>query len=718
MKRFERNIKREVKKIFGKKRRPPPPPPLPPPPPPPPSPTPPPSPPPSPPPNFPFLFPKAESTVLPEPSPLFSPSLLTSPLPTNSFFQNFTLKNGDQPEYIHPYLVKSALSSLSVCYPSQFHSPSVIYQTFTPDLTFSALDQSIPQKNHIISSYSDFSVTLDMPYSNLRFFLVRGTPFVTCEVTCITTLSISTTHEILSVDSNQTLTKHTIKLKNNQTWLLYSSSPLNINHDLFLITTEGFAGVLRTAILPDEKVEAILDQHSICYPTSGDVAFTQPFCMEYKWKTKGWGDLLMLAHPLHIQILSGATVLENLKYKSIDGDLVGVVGNSWVLKPKPVSITWHSIKGIKEEAYTDIISALCIDVEGLKSTPITTTSSYSYGKLIARAARLGLIAEEVGFLEVIPAIKKFLMDAIEPWLTGTYNGNGFEYDAKWGGIVTKQGSTDEEADFGFGVYNGHHHHLGYFLYAIAVLAKLDPIWGRKYKPEAYSLMADFMNLGRQPNSKYPRLRNFDLYKLHSWSSGLNEFIDGRNQGSSSEAVNAYYSAALLGLAYGDAHLVTTGSILAAMEIQAAQTWWHVKNQNDIYEEDFTKENRVVSTLWANKRDSAHFFAPSEWRVCRLGIQILPLSPITEILFCDVGFVRELVEWAMGWESSMDDAWKGFVFAMEGVYDKESALEKTRRLNNFDDGNSLTNLLWWIHSRSDEEGHGGGGKYCWFGYYCH
>ncbi|XP_077228346.1 protein FAR1-RELATED SEQUENCE 1-like [Tasmannia lanceolata] len=51
-----------------------------------------------------------------------------------------------------------------------------------------------------------------------------------------------------------------------------------------------------------------------------------------------------------------------------------------------------------------------------------------------------------------------------------------------------------------------------------------------------------------------------------------------------------------------------------------------------------------------------------------------------------------------------------------VYDKETALEKIRSLNGFDDGNSLSNLLWWVHSRGDgdEEGHGGG-RLCLFAF---
>lgn len=42
------------------------------------------------------------------------------------------------------------------------------------------------------------------------------------------------------------------------------------------------------------------------------------------------------------------------------------------------------------------------DVWGLDSTAIETTSSYFFGKLVARAAMLALIAEEVSYLDVTP----------------------------------------------------------------------------------------------------------------------------------------------------------------------------------------------------------------------------------------------------------------------------------------------------------------------------
>ncbi|XP_012575350.3 glucan endo-1,3-beta-D-glucosidase-like isoform X1 [Cicer arietinum] len=661
----------------------------------------------------PFLFPHANSTVLPNPSNFFSPNLLSTPLPTNSFFQNFVLKNGDQPEYIHPYLIKSSNSSLSLSYPSRFLNSSFTYQVFNPDLTISTSEKIEPfsNLNHKITSFNDLSVTLDIPSSNLRFFLVKGSPFLTFSVTQSTPLSITTIHAILSFSSNDSLTKHTFQFNNGQIWILYASSPINLYCTVSEIVSDAFCGVIRIALLPDSdlKHENVLDRFSSCYPLCGDAVFTTPFCVEYKFEKKGSGDLLLLAHPLHVKLLSNSendvTFLNDFKYKSIDGDLVGVVGDSWILKTDPVSVTWHSSKGVKEESRDEIVSALLKDVEGLNSSAITTTSSYFYGKLIARAARLALIAEEVCFVDVIPKVRKYLKETIEPWLNGTFNGNGFLYDGKWGGIITKQGSNDTGADFGFGIYNDHHYHLGYFLYGIAVLAKIDPIWGRKYKPQAYSLMADFMTLSRNSNSNYTRLRCFDLFKLHSWAGGLTEFGDGRNQESTSEAVNAYYSAALMGLAYGDTHLVAVGSTLTSLETRAAHMWWHVKGGDNVYDEEFAKENKVVGVLWSNKRDSGLWFAPSAWRECRLGIQLLPLVPISEVLFSDFGYVKELVEWTLPAldREGVEEGWKGFVYALEGLYDNESGLKNIRSLNGFDDGNSFTNLLWWIHSRGDEKG---------------
>ncbi|RYR60302.1 hypothetical protein Ahy_A04g017379 [Arachis hypogaea] len=179
--------------------------------------------------------------------------------------------------------------------------------------------------------------------------------------------------------------------------------------------------------------------------------------------------------------------------------------------------------------------------------------------------------------------------------------------------------------------------------------------------------------------------------LHSWDSGLEDSDVGRFQLISGEAVNAYYSAALMGLAYNDANLVAIGSTLAALEIHAAQMWGHLKRDDEKFEE-FTKENRtlckenkLVGVLWSNKRDRGLWFAPPAWKEFRLGIQLLPLVPVSEFLFSNKSFVKVVVKWTMPAldRDVVEGGWKGFLYALQGVYDNESALEKIRSLKDFD-----------------------------------
>ncbi|KAL6228021.1 hypothetical protein ACLB2K_001975 [Fragaria x ananassa] len=73
-------------------------------------------------------------------------------------------------------------------------------------------------------------------------------------------------------------------------------------------------------------------------------------------------------------------VLEGLKDKSIDSELVGVIRDSWILKPKSVSVTWDWSKVVKEDSKAEIIAVLCKDAEGLSLTASAIVSSYFYGQ--------------------------------------------------------------------------------------------------------------------------------------------------------------------------------------------------------------------------------------------------------------------------------------------------------------------------------------------------
>lgn len=648
-------------------------------------------------------FPAVENHAAPGPSKFWGDHVNAPPYPTNTPWVNFVLKEGTCHENFHPFLVQAQENSLAICYPSREAKPEYIFDCFVANLTFRVLESG-GFGSHVVSSYDDVSVTLDYA-GKFGVPLVKGSPYITI---CVGegTPAFSTIHAVVGFWANCERTKHRITLNNGQTWVVYSSVPLPLTCEL--VSESEFHGVIRITVVSaceeGEDDEALLDRYRDCYPIGGHVDFFENCEVIYKWETQGSGDLMMLTLPQHREMMSKcySRPVPALTFRSLDGTLEGVVGHKWGLSVKRMELRWGSDTGIHDaHARRQVVEALEADINQL--SPISLPSTYFHGKALARAARFALIAEELHRPDLVHRVMQFLQSSITPWFTGQFAGNALMYDITWGGIISRDGSRDAGADFGLGAYNDHHYHLGYFVYAGAVLAKLDYRWAHTFKPHMYALIHDYMS---KEYHEFPRLRNFDCYTLHSWASGLTEFNDGRNQESTSEAVNAYYAAALAALAYHDFELVTLASTLCALENRTSQLLWHVPSDSKLYNPEFVEANRIVSIVWSTKRDSGLWFAGAERRDCRLGIQVLPITPVTEAMFPDKHYVKELVDWATELinNENVTDAWRGFIYALKAIYDPRAALEAATSLNGHDDGNSYSNLLWWIHTRRESSPH--------------
>ena len=80
------------------------------------------------------------------------------------------------------------------------------------------------------------------------------------------------------------------------------------------------------------------------------------------------------------------------------------------------------------------------------------------------------------------------------------------YDKTWGGIVTKDGLNDQNADFGNGWYNDHTYHYGYLIYAAAVLIKFQPTFHNTYKKQLEYLVEDIAGRGGAMAKNFPVAR--------------------------------------------------------------------------------------------------------------------------------------------------------------------------------------------------------------------
>jgi endo-1,3(4)-beta-glucanase len=164
--------------------------------------------------------------------------------------------------------------------------------------------------------------------------------------------------------------------------------------------------------------------------------------------------------------------------------------------------------------------------------------TYFSGKMLAKLARILMVAEEVGypnheyFNEALTRLKQ----GVEIWLNGSSE-SPLLYDRSWGGIVscgcdydqiTESCNNrfpdcpalfDQGQNFGFSFYNDHHFHLGYHIYAAAVISKLDRMWAKQYFENVLLFIRDIAN--PSPEDPYfPTWRHKDWYLGFSWASGV------------------------------------------------------------------------------------------------------------------------------------------------------------------------------------------------------
>jgi len=314
---------------------------------------------------------------------------------------------------------------------------------------------------------------------------------------------------------------------------------------------------------------------------------------------------------------------------------------------------------------------------------------------MAKLARLSLIAEEMGEEGLAQQFRDKLQPVLEGWLDGT-NPDTLLYDTTWGGLVSTNGVSDPNADFGMGYYQDHHFHFGYHIYAAAVLAKADAAWGSAYEDQVMHYVRDIVEpSGADP--QYPLTRSKDWYMGSSWANGLiTAFGDSKNQESTSEGVNAWYAVYLYGLAMNNDRVRDIGRLALATEIRSAQKYWQITAADDIYPEPFNA-NKVVGILWSTKVDYATWFGGNiEFIHC---IQMLPFVPISEELLRKEWITEEYPVLVEAFNTASEE-WRGYIIMAHAVIDPQAAWDEAQELTIFDDGNTKSNTYYWIATQTN------------------
>ncbi|KAI9293019.1 glycoside hydrolase [Neoconidiobolus thromboides FSU 785] len=549
-----------------------------------------------------------------------------------------------------------------------------------------------------ISSIDDLSITLNWD-NQLTAYLIRSCPYITLNVNN-SKVKFKTIHAILSVKiENQ---RCLIQLNNGQLWAFYT----NNNNMAYTNTLNeiqmniNYTGILRIVLIPEpfDNNLKVIDQFYTSYPIGGIVNYEFPTSnqayLHFNFKKGGSNlPLLMLALPHHIDCMINPSSNNLIGYNCLKGNLTAIISDQWTLYEELNNqIQWFSNNPLNNNYINSITNALLQDINIEIDSNIK--DPYFFGKGLAKIARLCLIAESVNKKELISNLLIKIKKYIEPWLSGN-NENKFIYDNYWGGILTINGYDDSGADFGNGNYNDHHFHYGYFLYACAIIGKYDPGWVIWWREPIQVLIRDFASPSKN-DIYFPQFRYKDWFDGHSWASGLFEFGDGKNQESTSESVNAYYSMYLIAIILQNNDLINISNLLLTSEIRSSKKYWHMTNNTSVYPVPF-KNNKTVGVLWNTKVDYATWFGKNvEFIHC---IQMLPFTPISHLLL-DKQWVQEcypILSTALTRQDPpLSEGWKTFLFMAQAVFDKEKAVVNFNNSNKgMDDGNTLSNTLYWF-----------------------
>ena len=170
--------------------------------------------------------------------------------------------------------------------------------------------------------------------------------------------------------------------------------------------------------------------------------------------------------------------------------------------------------------------------------------------------------------------------------------------------------------------------------------------------------------------------------------------------------------AILGDSLGDTAMKNQGLLLMAMSIRTANKYWKVYSGNNVYNNpNYLSSNQPylangVGILWSDKVDDGTWFNAD--LIARRYIQVIPCIPITE-LYIPAGWVNAMV--TSGEMATMltqgggpDTGYMVGPQIMKAVVDSQSTAwtnvtGMTASQLDPPEGQSLTNMLYWVATRS-------------------
>ena len=417
--------------------------------------------------------------------------------PTNSWFQNLLLKNGDSPIQTYPYVVKQLGSGLSISYSGEVKNQQNLFsEIINNDILMVKVKENLNKPVQIDESSVNqdfFELSVKINYGELfDVILVRGSASVVANYYSSTPV-FSTSKEIQEVTYPN---RRTVRLKlNDQIWFIQSESSINWRESKNdLSATSSYTGWIKISIALTEAAERQFLIYGDLIPLKrGKISYsidrsTYPGTVTVNLEYNNEGLFYLLPH-VYQSNQSGANIINGAKTKSAKGEYLLASGKSYQFKV-PIFETSNNSKAFDtKEKRDELLKALRDDASKIN---ITSKDPYFGGKEIARASNLLEIAHLLNDEQSKLKVKDALIKELDDYWFGIKDGKpNLMYEPTWGGIVSNGSVGSAEADFGQYYYNDHHFHYGYFINAAATLAKLYPDYYKSRAEYFKIILADF-----------------------------------------------------------------------------------------------------------------------------------------------------------------------------------------------------------------------------------
>jgi endoglucanase Acf2 len=404
----------------------------------------------------------------------------------------------------------------------------------------------------------------------------------------------------------------------------------------------------------------------------------------------GTGTVIAL-YPHQWRYLTGSTPLSPT-YISPRGKMKIVTGTQFQTQMKYTGVL-PEVPAVGDSSGADLTTTTnYLNAELADPALFNGNDTYWTGKGLGRAARIAEIADQLNITTVRDKALSVIKTRITDWFTasGGKAERVFYYDKNWGTLIGYPASYASDEDL-----NDHHFHYGYFVAAAATLAKFDPTWASngQYGGMIDLLIRDANNYDRT-DTRFPYLRDFDIYAGHDWASGHGAFGSGNNQESSSEGQN--FSNALIqwGQATGNTAIRDAGIWIHTTQAAAIQEYWF-----DVTGENFPAQwgHNYSAIVWGSGGAYATWFTAEPAMI--YGINMLPITG-GQLYYGDnpqsvKNTYAELVK-NNGGEPTI---WRDMLWQFLALGDPDAALAKFRAGSSYtsEEGESKAHTFHWLRN---------------------